>query len=275
MDCRFCGKSAGFLRSAHRRCKTRHDNAVEEIITLIERYSTCRGNMPLLKRNIVKNAKNGFIRAKELSHIVAYAWEQEVETSFKKGLLTKQKEKNLTDLMKALSMSQTQLSKYAAHDKIVKGSMLRNLFSGIHPTETNYNGVLPFNLLKSEKLIWVFQGTDYLELKKRVSYAGRSQGASVRVAKGVCFRGSSYKGERIETEEINHADTGLFGITNKHIYFTGKTRSFRIKYGKIVSFEPLTDGIRLHRDAMTAKPQYFVTGDGWFTYNLVTNVAQL
>ena len=28
------------------------------------------------------------------------------------------------------------------------------------------------------------------------------------------------------------------------------------------------------RDAQTAKPQTFRTGDGWFPYNLVTNLAQ-
>jgi hypothetical protein len=29
------------------------------------------------------------------------------------------------------------------------------------------------------------------------------------------------------------------------------------------------------RDAQTAKPQTFVTGDGWFVYNLAVNLAQV
>ena len=29
------------------------------------------------------------------------------------------------------------------------------------------------------------------------------------------------------------------------------------------------------RDAQTAKPQTFQTGDDWFAYNLVTNLAQM
>jgi hypothetical protein len=40
-------------------------------------------------------------------------------------------------------------------------------------------------------------------------------------------------------------------------------------------FNKFTDGIAVFRDASTAKPQIFVTGDGWFTYNLVTNLARL
>ena len=29
------------------------------------------------------------------------------------------------------------------------------------------------------------------------------------------------------------------------------------------------------RDAQTAKPQAFKTGDGWFAYNLAVNLAQM
>ena len=29
------------------------------------------------------------------------------------------------------------------------------------------------------------------------------------------------------------------------------------------------------RDAQTARPQTFRTGDGWFVYNLTTNLAQM
>ena len=43
----------------------------------------------------------------------------------------------------------------------------------------------------------------------------------------------------------------------------------------IVSFEPYSDGLGVMRDAQMAKPQTFITGDGWFVYNLVVNLAQM
>ena len=46
-------------------------------------------------------------------------------------------------------------------------------------------------------------------------------------------------------------------------------------YRRTVSFEPYRDGSGIMRDAQTAKPQTFVTGDGWFVYNLATNLAQM
>ena len=34
------------------------------------------------------------------------------------------------------------------------------------------------------------------------------------------------------------------------------------------------DGFGIIRDAQTAKPQTFRTGDGWFAYNLAVNLSQ-
>ena len=48
-----------------------------------------------------------------------------------------------------------------------------------------------------------------------------------------------------------------------------------MRYDRTVDFEPFEDGFRLMRDAQTAKPQSFRTGDGWFTFNLATNLAQM
>jgi hypothetical protein len=91
--------------------------------------------------------------------------------------------------------------------------------------------------------------------------------------KGLYYRTGAFEGHSVARTERTHVDTGLVGITNKHIYFSGELKSFRVPYAKIVSFEPFRDGIGIVRDAVTAKSQIFVTHDGWFTYNLVTNLA--
>lgn len=38
---------------------------------------------------------------------------------------------------------------------------------------------------------------------------------------------------------------------------------------------PFSDGFGLMRDTQTDKPQSFRTGDGWFAFNLATNLAQM
>ena len=42
-----------------------------------------------------------------------------------------------------------------------------------------------------------------------------------------------------------------------------------------MEFEPFSDRFGIMRDAQTAKPQVFKTGDGWFAYNLAVNLAQM
>ena len=39
--------------------------------------------------------------------------------------------------------------------------------------------------------------------------------------------------------------------------------------------KPFRDRFEIMRDAQTAKPQSFRTGDGWFAYNLAVNLAQM
>ena len=57
-------------------------------------------------------------------------------------------------------------------------------------------------------------------------------------------------------------DTGLLGLTTKHIYFADSRKKFRVRYDRIVSFDPYEDGFGIMRDDQTAKPQSFRTGVG-------------
>ena len=67
----------------------------------------------------------------------------------------------------------------------------------------------------------------------------------------------------------------ILGIINKYLYFAGTRKSFRIAFKKVVAFKPYSDGLGVQKDGITAKPMIFVTDDGWFTSNLVQNLANL
>lgn len=274
-DCKFCGKPAGFLRGTHKECKSQNSDASNRILSLVENIGSTGGDLSSLERSISESASTGLIDENKKNQLLVSGLEKAVERAFDDGILTEDEESSLVDLMDHFSLSQAELDNNGAYTKIVKGAVLRDIFEGTIPERVKIDGNLPFNLQKTEKIIWVFQDVEYYEQKKRTQYVGGSQGVSIRIAKGLYYRSGAFKGERVETHETIHVDTGLLGITNKHIYFSGDSKSFRIRHEKIVSFEPFSDGIGLQRDLATAKPQSFVTGDGWFTYNLITNVAQL
>ena len=85
--------------------------------------------------------------------------------------------------------------------------------------------------------------------------AGSSHGLSFRVARGLYYRPSTFRGRVIEKEETVHQDTGLFGFTTKHIYFSGPKKKCRVRYDKFVDFEPYDDGFGIMKDSQTAGVQ--------------------
>ncbi len=190
-------------------------------------------------------------------------------------MFSEAEEERLTKLKDRLSLSQDELDKYGARTRAIKAAVIRDVLNGVIPKRFRIEDSLPINLQKGEQVVWAFNPVEYLEDRTRRQYVGGTQGVSVRVMKGVYYRVGAFKGQPIDRTVRIHVDTGLVAITNKHIYFSGPAKSFRIPYATIVSFQPFHDGMGLTRDSASAKPQIFVTGDGWFTYNLVTNLARL
>ena len=168
-----------------------------------------------------------------------------------------------------------------ARARATKAMVIRSVCEGTVP-EVNFRAApgsmpIPFNFQKSEQLVWLFDGVDYYQMRTRREFRGGSTGASVRVARGVYLRQSAFRGHPVSVTETVKADAGLLGVTTRHLYFHGARERFRVRLDRIVSFEPHSDGIGIMRDLARAKPEAFRTDgdDGWFLYNLVTNVARL
>ena len=207
--------------------------------------------------------------------LLAQAWEAAVEGSLEDGVLSLDEEASLIRYLERFGLIVSDVDGNGAHRNMVKSAAIRELAEGIIPDRMGGPVDHPFNLMKSEKLVWLFGDVDYIETTTRRERRGTSHGLSIRVAKGLYYRPSTFRSRVHQWEENVHADTGLLGVTTKHIYFHGPAKRFRVRFDRIVSFEPYSDGIGIMRDAQTAKPQIFSVGDGWFIYNLVTNISSL
>ena len=207
--------------------------------------------------------------------LLVRAWEEAVEGVIEDGVVSLDEEAALAQYISHFDLTQEELDRNGAQTTLVQASVIRDVTQGIVPQRQNIEGRVPFNLMKSETLVWVIDGVDYLETVVRRERQGSSHGLSIRVARGVYYRPSTFRSRPIEWEETVHADTGLLGLTTKHIYFAGSRKKFRVRYDRIVSFDPYDDGFGIMRDAQTAKPQTFRTGDGWFPYNLAVNLSQM
>ena len=206
--------------------------------------------------------------------LLAEAWEAAVDGVLEDGVLTLDEEAALVRYLRHFELSAKDVNASGAHTNMVKAAAIREAAEGIVPQRQTSNAPVPFNLMKSEQLVWLIKDVDYHEVVTRRQRRGQSHGLSIRIAKGLYYRPGVFRSQVHEWEETVHVDTGLMGITSKHIYFHGQRKRFRIRYDRIVSFDPYRDGIGVMRDAQTAKPQSFRTGDGWFAYNLITNLAR-
>lgn len=292
-DCKFCGKPAGFLRHAHKACseedRQRRREAADKKRRQDEAIKVARGRIVSLALETLKSDQGyasleakliGVSQANSLGHedckpLLCQAWEKAVDAFLDDDILDTFEEKRLAEFREHFSLTQDELDRNGALTKTVKAAVLRDVMSGKIPERLSIDGALPINFQKKERLIWAFPGSQYLEDKTRRQYVGGSQGVSIRVMKGVYYRVGAFKAQPVETTERTHIDTGWVAITNRHVYFSGSRKSIRIPYTKIVSFEPFSNGFGVMRDTATAKPQIFITGDGWFSYNLVANAAQL
>ena len=274
-DCTYCGKSAGILNKEHKECRHTFDAGSQHMTALVS--STILQGKPLdtLESELEDIARSHFIDASQTRGYLIKGWELAAHLALDDHLLSKEEESRLVALQDRYSLSQEELNKEGAYMQVGKAAVLRDLSEGKMPNRLKVEGNLPFIFHKDEQLVWLFQRVEYWELKTRREYVGSSFGVSARVAKGLYVRSSSFRGHPVETTGMEPLDTGKLAVTDKSIYFAGSVKDVRIPYNKMVTLEGwTTKGIIICRDASTAKPQGFLTGDGWFTANLLSTLAR-
>ena len=262
-NCKYCGGDAGMLRSVHPAC-------ADKLRTAITSYLGGQSEITALESTAGELNAKGPAGA----DVFLESWDGAVLRALEDGVLTANEELRLMTSAQLFGLGQAELDRKGKYTQIAKAAVLRDVLEGIVPERVKVEGI-GVNLQKSEKIVWVFQGTEYQTLKAYTSYSGVSHGLSIRVMKGVYYRPSVFKSTPSEHSQVVSGGKGPLVLTNKNLYFLGQLKAIRIPYGKVVAFQPYSDGIGLQRDAASAKPEVFKTGDGWFTYNLVTNLAKL
>ena len=100
------------------------------------------------------------------------------------GLLTLDEENALNRHIDHFKLDRHQLDRNGVLTQVVKSAVLKDIADGVVPERQTITGRVPFNLMKSEKLVWVTQDVDYYETKTRRERRGTSHGLSIRITKG-------------------------------------------------------------------------------------------
>lgn len=273
MNCKFCGQPAGFLRSVHKECKLAHSNALASIPNEISQSITSTSDFSNLNNEIISLAKTAYVNQNELSELYGLGFDKAVETFLDDGVISKNEEEKISSFKKYFNLDQNTLNKNGSFEKVAKGLILNDIFQGKLPdNRLDISGNSPFLLGKDETLIWIFQSVEFYEQRTKTTFEGRSQGISIKIAKGVYYRTGQFKGNPVTNTQMTLIANGMFALTNKNMYFASATKSFKTPYSKLISMTQYSDGIGLQKDGVSAKPQIFKGLDGWFTYNVISNL---
>ena len=276
-DCRYCGKSAGFLRKEHKECAAAHAQGLDSIGNVCVEAALHGVEVNQLPSKVRAIGAAAYIDTSEaaMAATLARGWGQALKAAMDDHFLSSEEKRALNRYRAHYNLSAAHLDG-SGHFTLFRMMNLLNALSehGLVPRFDRRAVRPPFNLMKSEELLWLFGGTDYFEQITRREFRGGSLGASFRVAKGVYIRPGAFRGRSVESSSMQHTDSGTLGITTKHIYFKGNSKSFRVRLEKIVSFDPYEDGLGIMRDTARAKPEIFRMGatDAWFLLNIIDAV---
>lgn len=255
-NCIYCGRAAGFMRDEHPECTARIMSAVEaaarlEPVKLPDGASALEATAT--KQNIIKG------------------WCAAVERALDDAELSPSELDALIGYVNANGIGE-EARKTSAWSNMVKGLVLRETREGTFNGRFNVSG-LPLLIPESDPIIWAWPNVSYLEDRVRIDRSGGSQGVSIRIMKGVYYRVGAFKSRPVEVAERKLVDVGWLVASRRHLWFSGPAKSLKTPWSKIIAINAYSDGFGIHRDAASAKPQIFITKDGWFSSNLAALLA--
>jgi len=276
-NCTYCGKSAGWFKTAHDECVQAHSQAkaaiVQTIATWLPEHPDMTDFRPLLDE-LTRIARNGHIdetTALAASRDGIYAV---LDKYLDDNVLSKLEEDHLFAAAEALGLESAYLVKFPQTRRLYGACVIRRVVEGEEWDKPGNAAELGLILGKGEELLWVEPGLTLKEPKTSRTYVGASSGVSIRIARGVYYRVGAFKGHPIDHTEVIDIGKGNLALTNRQLYFLSPAKGFKLPYRKLVSVIPFEDGIGLQRDGVSAKPQFLHGSDGWLLYNLVMNFAQ-
>jgi hypothetical protein len=272
--CSLCKQKTGWFRSVHQECATKRESAITALVELNTRFGLTGKPADLDEQSDAISAGN-FVESRDQEQAWIKGTEQAIER-FVEGNIAildlEEVESRLIKMGEMIAIDSPDFLQGEIYTKLMMNAVLNDFGKSRLPRWNNVHSGVRLNLKKDEYPLWIFGGTRYFEEKTFRHYEGRSQGVSVRIAKGVSYRVGSSKGYLVDDTKTVLVDTGLLGFTNKQMHFAGSHKGFRISYEKIAAFEHYSDGLKIIRDSVSAKPQVFVTGNGWFISRLLESV---
>ena len=165
--CCFCGDKVKFYQRSHKECLEKFKDGQNKILSLSKNLLEQDFNARFFDNLVKKVEKFSFINTDEKKALLIKCWENTVDLALEQGYIPKKIEDNLSSFAEHFDLTQDDLNCNNKFCSLVKGIVLRKLSEGIIPDNIKVEVTLPFNFLKDEKIIWVFQNVEYLQIRQK------------------------------------------------------------------------------------------------------------
>ena len=172
-----------------------------------------------------------------------------------------------------------ELDRHGMLRQFIQGTAIAASAAGLMPHRMTFPDavVTSLGLDRSEPPVWLFDDAEYRlgplpADRAETITGGAAAGRTLRYYPPQLFVGREAPGDGWET-----VATARMALTSHSLLLRGSTTDATLSYGDVHRWEPYRDGIGavVSRPDQPERLAVFQNGDGWFTHNLVRNLAAL
>lgn len=272
--CSYCGESAGLLRSIHKECEAKRNQALDDLslafskMMIVERPPTAEIFRAIVDRlGAEARLDKPSLRSKILGGLSVA-----LDAALNDHDLTQDEVDRFQKITDAFDLQAIDLDQAGVTTRLVKALVLKDLTEGTIPARVKVSQI-NIALKRGESVLWIFNGVRRQEPRTSTHYEGGSHGVSFRIMKGVSYRVGASKGRRVQNTEIVDAGGGDLVITSEALYFTASGNTKKIGLGSVVTVENYDDGIIV--TPSRGKMQIFLLDEPVFAANLILKAGAL
>lgn len=207
---------------------------------------------------------------------LVYAFRLLVKQFLEEGVLSEEEGIHVVSFFSDLELDSSYLKKEKEYVDMCKLIVINCVLNGKMPTGVPVDlGGIFLNMEPDEQPIATQQGAIYNELVEKKTHYGISMGSSKSVGKGRYSHFGSFISTTELSQDIVEKGKGTLLLTNKNIYFVSGIKTTKLPYDKILSYSAYSDAVGIHLTDSRRRPIIICKIDGWFVYNIVTNVNNL
>lgn len=272
-NCIFCGNPAGFMRSKHEECQSRHDKVAAKIPAFFAQSMSSTLPAKQFAQMAFDISRAAYISDEEINEIAIKGIEAAADRALVDHVLTREEEQRFAEIAFAFGIPAETMNARGIMHKIGKAAIVRDLDAGMFPTTPLHITGHPFMFEKDERPIWLFNDANYTTLDIRSEFVSGSAGISVRIMKGVWVRTGRMKGHRVKSQ-VKTERTGILLVSNKNIRFADSGPALRLRLREIGEMRVFDDGLLL-RTNRSEKPHIFNVDDLDFLVNIIGRISQI